>query len=219
MCRLPFVVLVALAWLVGCAPTFDLPESFDVATTATEKTSALAGSGAASLANSTWSLERVDDGSDAVNSNDGDAPPGPYGGILNGDALERPPVGERIFLIELGAAGQMLRVTENRFFLAEIYGSEISIGSEWSPTVLPGVAFRSATYGVQLGSRYGFAVVVHVRFGEVFLGSAVLYSWGTVDGDALTGQLGYVLDFTRGAVPSLGTVADQYPVRGERVAE
>lgn len=212
------LILTSVATLVaGCAPTFELPGSFDVATTASEKTSAPAGSGAAFLANSTWSLARVDDGSHATETG-ADAPPGPYGGILNGDALERPPVGERIFLIALGNSGEMVRVTENRFFLAEIYGSEIPIGGEWTATALPGVSFRSATYGVEIGTRYGFATVVHVRFGDIFLGSAVLYSWGTIDGESLTGQLGYLLDFTRGAVPALGTIADQYPVAGERTA-
>ncbi|MBL8877721.1 MAG: hypothetical protein JNG88_01275 [Phycisphaerales bacterium] len=218
MSRSLLVVLGVAALAAGCAPTFELPASFDVATTASEKTSASAGSGVPLLANSTWSLARVDNGSDSATAMSGDQPAGPYGGILNGDALERPPIGERIFLIELGAAGEMVRVTENRFFLAEIYGEEVPIDGEWAGTVLPGVSFRSATFGVGVGSRYGFAVVVHVRFGEIFLGSAVLYSWGTISDGALTGQLGYLLDFTRGAVPALGTIADQYAISGQRVA-
>ena len=109
------------------------------------------------------------------------------------------------------------RITENRFFLARFYGAEVPVGGERSPTTLPGVEFRSDSYGVDAEDRYGLAVVVHVRFGNVLLGTAVLCSWGTVVGEQIDGTSGYLLDFTEGAVPSLGTIADQYPVDGQRV--
>jgi hypothetical protein len=152
-------------------------------------------------------------------NDDPEPPPGPYGGILSGEGLARPPVGERIFLIEFGPGGEMVEARENRFFLAQFYGSTVPIGEAWVNTTLPGVVFQSASYGLQEGDHYGIAVVVHVRFANFFLGRAILYSWGDIDGDGITGQFGYLLDFTEGVVSFLGTTADQYPVTGERIEE
>ena len=41
-----------------------------------------------------------------------------------------------------------------------------------------------------------------------------LYSWGTVGGDPVDGQFGCLLDLADEAVPSIGTIADPYPVEG-----
>ena len=212
------------AWLLvggvvmsaGCNTVPDLPGLFDVALSATDRMAAATGSGPAAFANSTWSLSRKADPFDAGNVADA-APPGPYGGILSGQGLARPPVGERIFLARFGANGEMQEVTENRYFLAEIYGETVRVGEAWNAAALPGVSFRSASYGTQNGDRVGLAVVVDVRFLNTFLGSAILYAWGRVDQDRLDGRFGYLLDFTGGAVAWLGTVADQYPVTGQKV--
>lgn len=206
--------MVALV-TVGCGGVPALPDTFDVATSATEKSEAEKDTGPIGLANSTWSLTRAadpDDSGDAADS----TPPGPYGGLLSGEALERPPVGEQIFLIEFGEQGQMVRASENRFFLPDFYGSDVPIGEQWSGTTLPGVVFNSASYGLEIGGRFGVAVIVHVRFGGFFLGRAILYSWGVQTDDTLAGTFGYFLDFTDGIVAGLGTVADQYPVTGQR---
>ena len=210
-------IVAAFAGVVGCGFVPSLPASFEVATSATEKTEVEAGTGPVGLANSTWSLVRKADPADADAEIPAPSkPPGPYGGILSGRGLERPPVGERVFLVRFGANGEMTEAAENRFFLANIYGSIVSIGGEWTASTIPGIAFRSESYGLQIIDRFGVAVVVHVRFGNFFLGRAVLYSWGTIADDVIEGQFGYLLDFTDGVVRFLGTVADQYPVEGTR---
>ncbi len=111
----------------------------------------------------------------------------------------------------------MTEVAENKYFLAKIYGTMVPVGGSWTSSTLPGVAYRSASFGLELDDRFGVAVVVHVRFGNFFLGRAVLYSWGTIADDVIEGQFGYLLDFTDGIVRFLGTVADQYPVKGNRI--
>jgi len=207
-----------LTCAIGCGSVPALPESFEVATSATDRVAADAGTGPASLADSVWSLARKADPSDAdADGSTASLPRGPYGGLLNGQGLERPPVGERMFLAHFGAQGELTEITENRFFLARIYGSRVPVGGEWNASNLPGIAFRSDSYGVQAQERFGLAAVVHVRFGNVFLGRAVLYSWGTVADDLIDGVFGYLLDFTDGLLSQLGAVADQYPVDGQRV--
>ena len=205
-----------LTCAIGCGSVPALPESFEVATSATDRVTADAGTGPAALADSVWSLARKPDPSDA-NDNAALPPRSPYGGLLNGQGLERPPVGERMFLAHFEAEGELTEITENRFFLARIYGSRVPVGGEWNASNLPGIAFRSDSYGVQAEERFGLAAVAHVRFGNVFLGRAVLYSWGTVADDLIDGVFGYLLDFTDGLLSQLGTVADQYPIDGQRV--
>jgi len=216
MIRLPLAcsfVCIGLLLLCGCGGVPGLPETFDVATSATEKSAAEKGTGPAGLADSTWSLTRLPDPDGEV---DDDTSDGPYGGILSGDALERPAVGEQIFLIEFGDGGQMVNVTGNRFFLPQFYGDEIAIAEDWHSTTLLGVSYNSASYGLEVGGRFGIAVIVHVRWGNFFLGRAILYSWGVQDADVITGTFGYLLDFRDGIVRSLGTIADQYPIEGAR---
>jgi hypothetical protein len=214
-----FVGLAILGGAVGCGGVPVLPQMLDVSTSASAKIPAERGTGPAALADSMWSLVRVADPGDPAEADTGgeSAARGPYGGILTGAGLERPPVGERIFLVEFGAGGVMTRVTENRFFLPRIYGSTVPVGGDWHGTTLPGISFASASYGVQDEDVFGSAVVVNVRLGNLFLGRAILYSWGTVAGHRIEGQFGYLLDFTEGMVSQLGTIADQYPVVGERI--
>lgn len=218
-CRLNLILCGLLVASAACNAVPDLPDSVDVATTNIDRSNAPADTGPSSLADSSWSLARVADPDNPDDEEAEAAPPGPYGGILSGDALARPPVGERIFVVRFGPNGEMVEVTENRFFLTEVYGMTVPVGGEWSSAAIPGIFFRSASFGVQAGDRFGIAVQVQVRFGDVFLGRAILYAWGTVAGDMLTGQFGYLLDFTDGAAPFLGTIADQYPVEGQRLAE
>lgn len=201
----------------GCGSVPALPDTFEVATTADLRVEVDAGTGPIGFADSTWSIARVADPNDPEEVADEPIPPGPYGGLLNGQGLARPPVGERIFLVQFGSQGQMVEVTENRYFLAEIYGATIPIGGDWTAATLPGVQFRSDSYGTQTGDRFGLAEIVNVRFGNLFLGQAVLYAWGTQTGDQIAGTFGYVIDFTEGAVPTLSIVADQYPIEGERI--
>ncbi len=208
-----------LTTIAGCGFVPPLPDSFDVATSASVRTSTDAGTGSPSFINSVWSLNRKPEPTTADAEIDASATPrGPYGGLLNGQGLERPPVGERIFLVRFGSAGEMVEVSENRYFLSKIYGSTVPVGGEWTGTVLPGVSFNSETYGLEADGRFGVATVVNVRFSGFFLGRAILYSWGTIVVDRIDGQFGYLLDFTEGIVSFLQTVADQYPVEGQRIS-
>jgi hypothetical protein len=200
---------------LGCGGVPPLPQTFEVATSASEKFEADKDTGPPSLANSTWTLVRLPD-PDNPNESD-NTPPGPYGGILSGQALERPPVGDQIFVVEFGEGGRMVNVTGNRFFLPRFYGDQVAITQQWHGTTLPGVSYNSASYGLEVGGRFGIAVIVHVRFGNLFLGRAILYSWGTQAPDRIDGAFGYLLDFTDGIVKGLGTIADQYPIEGLRL--
>jgi hypothetical protein len=201
----------------GCGAVPALPETFEVATSAELRVEVDAGTGPLGLAGGTWSITRVADPNDLEETVNETTPPGPYGGLLSGQRLARPPVGERIFLVQFEPEGRMVEVTENRYFLPEIYGATVPIGGDWVAATLPGVQFRSESYGTQSDGRFGLAEIVNVRSGSLFLGQATLYAWGTQTDDQITGTFGYVIDFTDGAVPALGTVADQYPIAGQRI--
>jgi len=199
----------------GCGAVPDLPDPSEVNTSATNRITAAKGTGPAVFAGGTWSLTRIPDPADTEPPPT--PPPGPYGGVLSGVGLKRPPVGSRIFLVEFDENGVMTRITENQYFLAQFYGSEVPVGGGWWGTTLPGVTFTSAAYGGEADGRFGLATIVHVRFGSLLLGRAVLYAWGTVTGDLVEGRFGYLLDFTDGIVAVLGTTADEYPIEGQRV--
>lgn len=221
-----FWTLASIGWFAagvpGCRTAPALSSSIEVALSKTTSQSAERGVGPAGLANSQWSIVRKADPGPSSKSSAltmlTPPPPGPYGGFLSGQALKRPPVGEEIFVAQFGDEGQMTQVTNNRYLLASVYGQTIPIGTAWWNSSLPGVSYRSASYGVQDGDRVGLAVVVHVRFLQTFVGKAVLYSWGALSNDVIDGQFGYLIDFRDGALPMLGTIADQYPIEGRRVA-
>ncbi len=221
----PFVLSVLLVLVAGCPTVQDLPETFDVAISATEKASAPRDSGPISLAQSSWAGFRDADPVEASSTPEStgevavqsEAAPGPYGGLLNGGILERPPVGEQIFVVDFGDAGQMTAIHENLYFLPQYYGTEVPVGGTWSPSTLPFASFRSASYGVEQDDRYGLAVVVQVRLGNIPVGRAIIYSWGTLGADRLEGKFGYLLDFTEGIGQFLlMTGGDQYPFHADR---
>jgi len=212
LCVLPLLILA----LPGCPPVAALPETFDVAITAAEKRPAEKDTGPASFADSRWrAFRKADPDEDAALS---ELRPGPYGGLLGGGALQRPPAEGQIFIVEFGDNGRMTGVSENLYFLSKIYGQDVPVGGSWVPTGLPGVTFRSASYGMEDGNRYGLAVVVQVGLNGAYVGRAVLYTWGTRDGDRIDGQFGYLLDFEGGLGSALlSTVGDQYEFFAERI--
>lgn len=145
---------------------------------------------------------------------------GPYGVLLSGESLPRPPVGESMFLVHFGDNGRITGITENRHFLPEIYGVEIPVGDEWNAATLPGMFFNSASYGLDSEDRIGIAIVAHVRFFNFYMGQAMIYAWApTPANDAFEGTFGYEIDFSDGVVSFLRNIADQYPVSGSRIAE
>src|SRR5262249_47183099 len=136
-----------------------------------------------------------------------------YGPLIAGGVLPRPPADEPFFIVDFDEAGRLAQIHENKYILAEIYGTELTVSEDWAPTTLVGVSFRSTCYGVELNGPFGIAVVVHVQLNGLYVGKATLYTWGTVTGDRIDGQFGYVLDFTNGIVEGiLTTGGDQYPI-------
>lgn len=204
-----------LPLLTGCPAVEDLPAEFDVAFSATEKQSARRDVGPAEMANSTWAFFRAaetDQAGATVQKPVRQPATGPYGDLLGGGQLERPPVDEQIFRIEFGSQGQMINVRENRYFLPDIYGTEVRVGADWTSAALAGVEFRSASFGVKVGERIGLAVLVQVRLGNFKAADAVLYAWGTLAEQRIDGTFGYRIDFSQGvAAGLLSIVADQYP--------
>lgn len=198
--------------LTGCSLR-ELPDTFEVAMSAGERLSAPRNSGAADAVNSTWAGFRKADPAPAEK-----AAPGPYGGLLTGGIVERPPVNGKIFVADFGAAGEITAIRENRYFLPQIYGEQIDIGGDWAKAKIPLLRFKSASYGLQLGERYGFAVLVHVSLGRAYVGRAIIYSWGSIGEDRLDGTFGYLLDFTGGLADLvLDSGGDQYPFYAEKL--
>jgi hypothetical protein len=69
------------------------------------------------------------------------------------------------------------------------------------------------SFGVEAAGHIGYVVFVQVRLGSLYVGKAMIYTWGTVAGDRIDGQFGYVLDFTGGIAENvLTTGGDQYPI-------
>jgi len=208
---LPVLALLGLGiGMVGC-PVQELPGTFAVAITAAERVAAARASGPEDAANSSWAVFRKADPESKAES-------GPYGGLLNGGILERPPVDGQIFIADFGENAQVTNVHESKYLLPAIYGEEIEVGGEWAQSTIPFLRFKSASYGVQVDNRYGAAVLVHVRFGPIYVGRAIIYNWGTINGDRLDGTFGYLLDFTGGAADLLlDSAGDQYPFYGTRL--
>ncbi|MBI2435500.1 MAG: hypothetical protein HYV26_21820 [Candidatus Hydrogenedentes bacterium] len=200
--RYTSLVLAVLA-LSGC-PLPEFPDAFDVAITGTEKHSAPRDTGPPTAANATWQAFRAPDPPKAL--------PGPYGGLLNGGILERPPVDAQIFIADFGPNGAITMVHENEYLLPSVYGREIPIGGDWQGATVPFMHFRTACFGLEMDGRYGVAIVVHVRLANQYVGRAIIYSWGTIGEERIDGTFGYLLDFTGGLADILlNSGGDQYP--------
>lgn len=219
-CTLPGFVLIAAGLvlpLAGClsAVPDGIPDSLDVVLPAGQVQSAARDTGPALLADSAWDIFRKQDP-----NNPDDEPaggPGPYGGLLNGGVLDRPPVGEKIAQVAFDAAGRLIEIRENRYFLPEVYGATIVIDGTPDPAALPGMTFRSASFGVSVGNQFGVAVFVDVRAFGARVGNAIIYAWGTRTDDRIDGIFGYRLDFSNGLGDLvLDSAGDQYPIEALR---
>lgn len=211
----PRVVLVALFALplAGClsAVPDGIPESLDVVLPAGQVQSAARDTGPALLADSAWDIFRKEDP-----SNPGDDPaggPGPYGGLLDGGVLNRPAIGAKIAQVAFDAAGRLVEIRDNEHFLPEVYGQTIVVDGTADLAALPGMTFRSASFGVSIGSQFGVAVYVDVRAFGARVGNAIIYAWGTRNDARIDGVFGYRLDFSNGLGDFvLDSAGDQYPI-------
>jgi len=204
--------------LLGClsAVPDGIPETLDVVLPAGQVHPAARDTGPALLADSGWELFRTEDP-----DNPGDEPaggPGPYGGLLEGGVLNRPPVGEKIARVTFDASGRLVQVQENRYLLPEVYGRTITIDGTAGATALPGLTFRSASFGLSINDQFGVVVYVDVRAFGARVGHAIIYAWGTRREDRIDGIFGYRLDFSNGLADLvLDSAGDQYPVEALRV--
>lgn len=204
-------IVLSLVVLAGCPLSTGLPSELDVVLPQNQKQTVAANTGPQSLGGATWAIFRKFD-PNAPDDPQSVAPaPGPYGGLLNGGLLERPPVDGLIFLVDVATGGRITRVRENQYFLADIYGSDLEITSDRRPTSLPGITYRAASFGVSVGGQIGLAAYVEVDFLGLRVGHAILYAWGTLADGRVDGTFGYLLDFSNGLGDLLlDTTGDQY---------
>jgi hypothetical protein len=209
------VAAMFLVVLTGCPQPDELPDSLEVALSGTERQVVASGTGPPGLADAAFAVCRKADPNDPNDAGpSGQTPqPGPYGGLLTGGILVRPPIDEQIFVVHLGDGGRMTRISENRHFLPEVYSADISVKPQWSSSAIPGLTYRSASFGLQVGDRMAIAVLVQVRAFGAFVGDAIIYAWGTTQGDRIDGMFGYLLDFSDGLGDRfLDSGGDQYPI-------
>jgi hypothetical protein len=192
----------------GCFGPPDLPSDLEVVLPGDARQQAEAGSGAELLENSNWSAFRGD--STTEESPEEAPPPGPYGGLLNGGILERVPPGSLMYRVHFIEGGRADRITENAFYLPELFGTDFIIDGAFHPARFPGLSYAAASFGVSNDDRFGIALPVEIRFWGIPLGTAVVYAWGTATADRLDGTFGYATDLEPLPRLLLGSGGDQY---------
>lgn len=232
-----FTGVCAAAGAAGCGSLPPLPSTVTVPISHYDTVDADIGTGPLPLANSGWVLTRAEDDDyplgtgylvqrGLIRAGTASRVRRDSGRIkatdaASADALRayfpRPDVGETIFVVHFGPAGEMIEVTENEYLLPRLYGTEVPIGGRWVTTPLPGVAFRSESYGLSVGNHYAVAARFQVRLFNCPLAAALVYSYGQIDGDTSDGEFGYSIDFTDGVLPFLGKVEDEYAAIGTRL--
>lgn len=215
-------VLAGILWgctLLGAAGCFRAPatpQTLEVVLPDDARQEAEAGTGPQSLAGGTWVGFRKPD-PDEPPPAESTPPPGPYGGLLDGGILDRPPADEPMFRVVFAADGRVTGIHDNQYFLADIYGSTLAVDGTVYSTTIPGIAFSAQSFGVSVEDAFGVAILVDVRFVGLPVGRAVIYSWGRGDAQRVDGQFGYLLDFSGGLGDLLlDTNGDQYPFYATR---
>jgi hypothetical protein len=202
-------ILVTL-WLLssGCFGPPEHPETLEVVLPNDVRRTAVAGSGAGIVENSTWAaFRKAEPVSEAVDA----GLPGPYGGLLNGGFLQRPDPDTLMYRIEFVEGGRATRVSENAFYLPALFGREFLVDGSLHPGRLVLLSYSALSFGVSDENRFGLAIPVEVRFLGIPLGRAAVYAWGTVADARLDGVFGYMADLNPLPELLLGSGGDQYP--------
>lgn len=199
--------------MLGCFGPPDLPAELEVVLPNDARQTATVNSGVVAFANSTWDVFRTDEADEPAGD---DAPPGPYGGLINGGFLERVEPGGLVYTARFGEQGQAVEVTENVFYLPEVFGRRLIIDGEFHGTNVLGLEYAAAAFGVTRENQFGVAIPAEVRFFGITLGTAVVYSWGTLAGDEGQGIFGYQADLNPIPDLLLGSGGDQYRVELRR---
>lgn len=210
-CRVSVAMLAlpAIAVLSGCFGPPELPDELDVVLPNDAVRTTPIDTGPESVADGVWEAFRKPP---VEGSESSDVEPGPYGGLLNGGILERPEPDTLMFQSHFDELGRMTLVTENAFYLPEVFGETFVIDKEFHPGATAGLSYAAASYGVTVDDQVGIAVFVQVRALGLPIGDAVVYVWGTQVENRIDGTFGYLADLE--ALPRLilGSGGDQYPV-------
>ena len=206
------VMVLAVSLLTAGCPVAPAPlDTLDIVLPGAIKRTVAARTGPELLAAGAWAGFRKADGneqSDLV----ADPAPGPYGSLLNGGLLARPPADTQIFILDISESGRVTLLRENAYFLPDLYGDSSVIDGTFLATTIPGVTYSLESFGVSVDDAIGLAIVSDVRFLGLPVGMAIIYAWGTGDAERIDGQFGYQLDFSNGLGGLvLESGGDQYP--------
>jgi hypothetical protein len=206
------VVLFSVSLFVaGCFGPPAPPGVFDVVLPGGAKQEVAAHTGPEMLAGGSWSGFRKAGGTEQAEF-ESNPVAGPYGTLLNGGSLTRPPVDWQIAVIDVAEDGRVTMIRENDYLLSGIYGDSSVVDGTSQSTTIFGLTYALTSFGVTVDDAIGVAVVSDVRFIGLPVGRAVIYAWGTGSTDRVDGQFGYLYDFSEGIGGLFfASGGDQYP--------
>lgn len=175
-------MIILLAVPFGCSgcPDLSLPASLSIVLPGGEPFDAPVGSGAASVANSTWAVYQD-------------------GGVqFSKQAALAPPELRLLLRLELGPAGEIVRVFDNRAFAPDTIGTELLIDGGGHPAPFPGSSYVAMGYGGELGLSVGFSGFGKFFAGPITLATTTISVVGTLNDnrDRLEGTLALDIQLT-----------------------
>ena len=205
-----WIVCGLTLWFSGCFGPPNLPEELDVVLPNDIRRTVPAGSGPAAFENSTWSVFANPNADGATDDPSAAPQPGPYGGFLTGGIGMRPSADTRLYFIDFGDGGTLLRISENTIS-PEIIGDEIIIDGAFHAGRLVGLTYATVSFGLSEGEQFGIAFPMDLRFFGIPVGSIIVYAWGTRTEARVDGILGLLLDFP---LPEfiVRSGGDQFPI-------
>lgn len=209
------VVAGVMVLATGCFGPPNLPEELDVVLPGGVTQASQRGTGPTNLAGDTWAARRA-----TPPEGTADEPAeSPYGGLIGSGFLTRPEPDDLMFRVVVADDGRATRVTDNFFYLRDVFGPTFVLDGAFHPAATPGINYAADSFGATVDDQFGIAIPVEVRFFGLPVGTATVYAWGTVAGDQLTGQFGYSIDLEPIPDLLLGSGADQYPFYADRDVE